>query len=102
MDFPNAQGFVGPHGLSTNAHGRAYLSGSALSFSEKVTICSACLKVRESTNNARSRPYIDDTTIKCGVRKTGRGRERGRFINNSDVNDKRVDEGNMTNDVIVV
>ena len=42
------------------------------------------------------------TTIKYGTRKTGRGRERGKGINDSDVSHKRVDEGNITNDVIVV
>ena len=78
MDFQNPMGFTGSHGLSTNIHSQAYRNGSVLSFSEKVIIGSTYVKVRESINNARSRPYIDDTTIKHGVRKTGRGKERER------------------------
>ena len=42
------------------------------------------------------------TTIKYGMRKKGRGQERGRGINYSDVNHKRVDKGNMTTDAIVL
>ena len=43
----NAGGFIGSHGLATNTHGRAYLSGAPLSFSEKVTIGNSYLKARE-------------------------------------------------------
>ena len=76
MDFPKPMGVIGSHGLSANDHDHACCNGSALFFSEKVTIESAYLKVRESINNARSRPYIDGTTIKYGTIKRGRERER--------------------------
>ena len=69
MDFPNSTGFIGTHGLSPNASGRAYRSGSALSFSEKVTIGSAYLKARETNNNVR--PNISALARECKVtRKT--------------------------------
>ena len=69
MDFPNPAGFIGSHGLSANVYGRAYRSGCALSFSEKVTIGSAFLKAREGNDNLR--PNISVLARNCKVtRKT--------------------------------
>ena len=69
MDLPSSTGFIGSHGLSTNALGRAYRNGKALSFSEKVTIGNAYLKARERNNNIR--PNISALARECKVtRKT--------------------------------
>ena len=40
-------GFIQRHGLATNTHGRAYKNGAALSFAEKVSICSAYVKAQD-------------------------------------------------------
>ena len=64
-EFSNAGGFIGSHGLATNTHGRAYLSGAPLSFSEKVTIGNAYLQAREDLGGVR--PNITALARACKV-----------------------------------
>ena len=61
----NAGGFIGSHGLATNTHRRAYLSGAPLSFSEKVTIGNAYLQAREDLDGVR--PNITVLARACKV-----------------------------------
>ena len=65
MDLPSSTGFIGSHGLSTNALGRAYCKRKALSFSEKETIGNSYLKARERNNNIR--PNISALASECKV-----------------------------------
>ena len=61
----NQNGFIQRHGLATNTHGRAYKNGAALSFAEKVSIDSACVKAQEE--NGGSRPNISELAKLCRV-----------------------------------
>ena len=57
--------FTTRHALSTNAHGRAYPNGAALSFEQKVIIGNKYLK--ESKEKYGARPNISVLARQCEV-----------------------------------
>jgi len=68
MNFPrdvSASGFAVRHGLSTNAYGRAYRNGSALSFEQKVHISNSYLQAKAA--NHGNRPIITALARQCQV-----------------------------------